>query len=182
MIPDKGIRKMVWPTNGARPTVFVPADRLERFGPIVASQVQPASLDVRLSGEFVRHPDGQKFSTDSPYRLSPGECVLGSLVETLEMRSDNVVARIEGKSSWARKFLTIHSAGFVDPGFIGDLTLEIKNDGMGMLELVPGVRIAQISFQFLSAPVDRLYGSAGLKSHYQGQKGPTQSCLSGDGA
>jgi dCTP deaminase len=162
----------------------VPPSRLERFGPIVGSQIQPASIDVRLGGEFIRHPDGQKFSTDSryPYRLSPGECVLASLVETLYMRERNVVARIEGKSSWARKFLTIHSAGFVDPGFVGDLTLEIKNDGMVMLELVPGIRIAQISFQFLSAPADRLYGNAGLKSHYQGQKGPTQSWLSGSGA
>jgi dCTP deaminase len=93
---------------------------------------------------------------------------------------DNVVARVEGKSSLARIFLTVHSAGFIDPGFRGDVTLELKNDGMVPLRLVPGMLIAQISFQTLDAPALRPYGHEGLNSHYQGQRGPRQSRLGGN--
>lgn len=160
-----------------RPLVFVPEERVERFGPIDGSQIQPASLDVRLGPEFVRHPDHTRI-IPSPegqgYLLGAGECVLASLVESVALW-DNVVARVEGKSSWARQFLTVHSAGFVDPGFKGDITLELKNDGHANIWLVPGVPIAQISFQWLAAPAHRPYGSDGLNSHYQYQMGPTTS-------
>lgn len=158
------------------PLVFVPADRLERFGPMDASQVQPASLDVRLGPEFITHPEGTRLipAEDYLYPLQPGECLLGSLVEAVAIW-DNVVARVEGKSSWARKFLTVHSAGFIDPGFQGDITLELKNDGNEVLYLQPGVRIAQLSFQWLAAPAKRPYGTEGLGSHYQYQKGPTEA-------
>jgi dCTP deaminase len=98
--------------------------------------------------------------------------VLASLVEAVGIWND-VVARVEGKSSWARHFLTVHSAGFIDPGFQGDITLELKNDGQQELYLEPGVFIAQISFQWLAAPAKRPYGTEGLDSHYQYQKGPT---------
>jgi dCTP deaminase len=159
------------------PLVFVPPDRLERFGPMDASQVQPASLDVRLGEEFITHPEGSRIipsAEGSGYQIRPGECLLASLVETVAIW-DNVVARVEGKSRWARQFLTVHSAGFIDPGFQGDITLELKNDGATDLWLVPGVRIAQLSFQWLAAPAKRPYGSEGLGSHYQYQKGPTEA-------
>lgn len=157
------------------PIVFVSGERLERFGPIDGSQVQPASLDVRLGPDFITHPDGTRVipAVDgNGYQLRPGECLLASLVETVAIW-DNVVARVEGKSSWARQFLTVHSAGFIDPGFKGDITLELKNDGAIDLWLVPGVPIAQISFQWLAAPAKRPYGTDGLNSHYQYQMGPT---------
>ena len=158
------------------PLVFVPKERLERFGPMDYSQVQPASLDVRLGPEFITHPDGTRIipGEEGQYQLRPGECLLASLVETMALW-DNVVARVEGKSSWARKFLTVHSAGFIDPGFQGDITLELKNDGAQDLWLTPGDRIAQISFQWLAAPAKRPYGTEGLGSHYQYQKGPTEA-------
>lgn len=179
MIPDWGIRESVFPCNGANPTVFVPAERLARFGPIQDSQIQPASLDVRLGDDFITHPQGFRFQipeiAESGILLHPGDCILGSLVERLDMRADNVAARIEGKSSWARQFLTVHSAGFIDPGFTGDVTLELKNDGQRELLLTPGVLIAQISFHFLAAPARRLYGEEGNQSHYQGQIGTTEA-------
>jgi dCTP deaminase len=163
--------------EGKPPIVTVPWDRREIFGKIEPQQIQPASLDVRLAADFIRHPDGQRFGTDAryPYVLSPGDCVLGCLLETFEM-PNNVVARVEGKSSWARRFLTVHAAGFIDPGFKGDITLELKNDGWEKIELHPGVTIAQISFETLDAPALRPYGIEILGSHYQGQKGPTPSC------
>jgi dCTP deaminase len=177
MFSDQMIEEIVWPTNMVKPTVFVPPKRFDRFGSISHSQIQPASLDVRLGPDFLRHPSGEAVhvAEGQAYSMAAGECLLASLVETVEMRCDNVAARVEGKSSWARKFLTVHAAGFVDPGFIGDITLELKNDGHARIELRPGVAIAQISFHFLDAPARRLYGNEGIGSHYQFQKGPTAS-------
>ena len=176
MMPDWGIRESVWPTNGSRPTVVVPWDRRE-FGPIKEEQIQPASLDVRLGPEIVTHPRGERIllSETQSYTLRPGKCVLASLVERLDMWADNVAARIEGKSTWARRFLTVQSAGFIDPGFRGDVTLELKNDGELDLVFRPGVLIAQISFHFLAAPAHKLYGDRSLNSHYQQQIGTTEA-------
>jgi dCTP deaminase len=98
--------------------------------------------------------------------------VLASLVERFVV-PDDLVARVEGKSSWARRFLTVHSAGFIDPGFRGDITMELKNDGGLVLELRPGMVIAQVSFQQMTGPAARPYGTRGLGSHYQGQSGAT---------
>ena len=157
------------------PIAWVPEERLDRFGPVGDWQVQPASLDVRLGPEFVEHPSGSRLyvTPDAAYSLMPGDCVLGSLVEAVAI-PDNAVARVEGKSTWARHFLTVHSAGFIDPGFRGDITLELKNDGKLPLILEPGRSIAQLSFLWLAAPAGRPYGSDGLGSHYQYQKGPTE--------
>lgn len=173
---DSLISAALAPGRSLTPLAWVPDDRYEAFGPIDVSQVQPASLDVRLAGQFIRHPDGQFFETDAryPYHLEPGGCVLGCLVERFALPED-VVARVEGKSSWARHFLTVHSAGFIDPGFRGDVTLELKNDGHATLELTPGALIAQVSFQWLVAPARRPYGTEGLGSHYQNQEGATPS-------
>ena len=158
------------------PLVWVPKEREERFGFITSSQVQPASLDVRLGPEFIGHPSGAQsyIGEDCAYKLMPGDCVLASLVESVAI-PDNVAARVEGKSSWARQFLTVHSAGFIDPGFQGDITLELKNDGKRPLTLTPGDLIAQLSFHWLAAPAARPYGTDGLGSHYQHQKGPTEA-------
>lgn len=173
MWSDKTIRRGLY--ESTRPIAYVEQFyRMDRFGPIQDEQIQPASLDVRLSNEFIRHPDGQKFelAEGRKYRLSPGECVLGCLVESVDIPA-GAVARIEGKSSWARQFLTVHSAGFIDPGFSGDVTMELKNDGMLRLDLEPGVPIAQISFEWLDEVPLRTYGNEELRSHYQGQRGPT---------
>jgi dCTP deaminase len=157
--------------------VYVPRDRYDQFGPIQDSQIQPASLDVRLSDHFITHPEGARvFATNEFWTLQPGDCILGSIVERFRL-ADNEVARVEGKSSWARHFLTVHSAGFIDPGFHGDITLELKNDGHHEIELRPGAVIAQVSFQLLVAPAVRPYGSRGLNSHYQGQRNTTPSAL-----
>lgn len=183
MLNDFAIRQGVFPppeavARGARAAVYVPRERRELFGPIQDSQIQPASLDVRLGTSFHTHPGGNPFTLQigTSWMLAPGDCVLGSLVERFHL-ADNEVARVEGKSSWARKFLTVHSAGFIDPGFHGDITMELKNDGYQTITLWPGVVIAQVSFQFLVAPAVRPYGSEGLNSRYQGQVGATPSAL-----
>lgn len=172
MMPDWHIEKLVWPENG-RQSVFVPEER-SQFGAINNWQLQPASLDVRLAGDFLNHPGGLPFKAEYWVEMPPGDCLLACLVERFSL-PDNVVARVEGKSSWARKFLTVHSAGFIDPGFRGDITLELKNDGTERLRLPIGSPIAQVSFQFLDAPARRPYGSVGLESHYQGQTGANAS-------
>lgn len=177
MIPDVGILQMIWPTNDVKPSVYVPTSRSE-FGQIDNQQVQPASLDVRLARDLIRHPSGEYVTMgDGGYSMAPGECLLATCVETFEMRADNVVARIEGKSSWARRFLTIHAAGFIDPGFCGDITLELKNDGHARIHLNPGIAIAQVAFSFLAGPTQRVYGDRTLGSHYQYQSGPTPSWI-----
>ena len=112
---------------------------------------------------------------DEPFILHPGEFVLGSTLEWVEL-PDDIVARLEGKSSLGRLGLVIHStAGFVDPGWKGDLTLELSNNSKLPITLYSGMKICQISFMALTTPADRPYGSAGLGSRYQGQKGPVAS-------
>lgn len=175
MWPDKLIISALSSQRGsssAPPIAWVPEERVADYGQIADSQVQPASLDVRLGGEFILQPSGELVRLDPYFAFSlvPGQCVLATLVERICI-PDNVVARIEGKSTWARKFLTVHSAGFIDPGFTGDVTLELKNDGPHRIEMKPGDAIAQLSFQWLAAPAIRPYGSEGIGSHYQGQKG-----------
>lgn len=156
---------------------YVPEDRLPIYGPIRDSQIQPASLDVRLGGHFHTpffSASGleTEIGPEHSYVLEPGDCVLSHLVEKVRIPND-ALARIEGKSTWARKFLTVHSAGFIDPGFEGDVVLELKNDSPIHIPLTPGMVIAQISFADLAAPAVRPYGSGGLGSHYQSQSGAT---------
>lgn len=178
MLPDMAIVNLMSRQSGM-PTVYVPSDRIDRYGDIKPQQIQPASLDVRLYHEFISYESGGTYPgqiwPDGLLIIEPGACVLASIVERLDMRADNLAARVEGKSSWARQFLTVHSAGFIDPGFRGDITLELKNDGPRSIKLPAGVVIAQLSFHLLSAPATRLYGEAGLGSHYQGQMGPTEA-------
>jgi len=112
---------------------------------------------------------------DDPFMLHPGEFVLGSTLEKLTLAND-LVARIEGKSSLGRLGLMIHStAGFIDPGWSGNLTLELANVSRLPITLYFGMRIGQISFQHMTTEVDRPYGSKELSSRYQGQQSPTAS-------
>ena len=158
--------------------------------PLDETMIQPASVDVKLDHRFAvftnsRHaailatnpPDDLTETIAVPagetFILHPGDFVLASTVETLTLPED-IAARLEGKSSMGRLGLMIHStAGFVDPGWRGQITLELSNVARIPIELSPGMKIGQLSFLFLSSPCDRPYGSPGLGSRYQGQIGPT---------
>jgi dCTP deaminase len=107
--------------------------------------------------------------------LHPGEFVLGSTLEVVGL-ADDIVARLEGKSSLGRIGLLIHStAGFIDPGFRGQVTLELSNVANLPIAIYPGMKIGQVSFYQLSTPAEHPYGSPGAGSKYQGQSGPTPS-------
>ena len=154
--------------------------------------IQPASVDVHLDKKLLvfrnsRRPyidvrentddltEMVEVAEETPFILHPGEFALGSTTEHIEL-PDNLVARLEGKSSLGRIGLVIHStAGYVDPGWKGRLTLELSNMARLPITLYAGMKIGQISFQRLTTPVDRLYGSAELDSKYQGQSDPTPS-------
>jgi len=154
--------------------------------------VQPSSVDVHVDSQFrvfanSRYPyiDVRREMPDltellsvadgEPFILHPGEFVLGSTLERVALPSD-VVARLEGKSSLGRLGLLIHStAGYVDPGWDGYLTLELSNVANLPITIYPGMRIGQISFFRLSTPAAVPYGSRAAHSKYQGQRGPTPS-------
>ena len=160
--------------------------------PLDFGDVQPASVDVHLSDKILvfrnsRRPyiDVRKdvsdltemvaIRDDAPFILHPGEFVLGSTIEDIGLPND-LVARLEGKSSLGRIGLLIHStAGYVDPGWRGRLTLELSNVNNLPITLYSGMPIGQISFTRLSGPAIRPYGSAQLGSKYQGQSEPTPS-------
>ena len=151
--------------------------------------MQPASVDLRLGSSFrvfhnhrtsaidLREPPTnltEEISAEM-FVIHPGEFVLGVTEEYVEL-PDDIVARIEGKSSLGRLGLIVHAtAGFVDPGFKGTLTLEITNLTRVPIKLYPGILIAQLSFMTLDAPAERPYGSEALGSHYQGQTAATES-------
>ena len=160
--------------------------------PLGENAIQPASVDVHLDRGFlvfrnsrVPYIDVRKgaedlterveITDDVPFILHPGEFVLGSTLENIGLPND-LVARVEGKSSLGRLGVLIHStAGYVDPGWNGNLTLELSNVNNLPVTLYYGMKIGQISFTELSSPSDRPYGSADLGSKYQGQKEPTAS-------
>jgi len=140
-------------------------------------QLQPASLDLRLGGKFIlRSPSGD-FTLDvtkgEPVSIYPGECLLARTEETVTLPG-YLAARVEGKSTWGRQFLSIHStAGFIDPGFHGTITLELKNEGKRIVFIHPGDFICQLSFEQLDEEAERKYGDKALRSHYWGQEEPT---------
>ncbi|WP_203336474.1 dCTP deaminase [Nocardioides limicola] len=160
--------------------------------PFAEEMVQPSSIDVRLDRFFRvfenhRYPhidpaEDQPDLTrevepigDEPFILHPGEFVLGSTYEVVGL-PDDVAARLEGKSSLGRLGLLTHStAGFIDPGFTGHVTLELANVANLPIKLWPGMKIGQLCFFRLSSPADHPYGSAKYGSRYQGQRGPTPS-------
>jgi len=160
--------------------------------PFDDEMVQPSSVDVRLDRFFrvfenhryphidpaedqpdltrAVEPDG-----DEPFILHPGEFVLGSTYEVVTL-PDDIAARLEGKSSLGRLGLLTHStAGFIDPGFSGHVTLELSNVATLPIKLWPGMKIGQLCFFRLSSPSRHPYGSEKYGSRYQGQRGPTPS-------
>jgi dCTP deaminase len=160
--------------------------------PYVPEAVQPSSVDLHLDNRFrvfrnsrypyidVREEQPEltelvQIVDDEPFILHPGEFVLGSTLERVAL-PDDVVARLEGKSSLGRLGLLIHStAGYVDPGWDGNLTLELSNVANLPITLYDGMRIGQISFQRMSSPVEVAYGDPKLGSRYRGQRDPTAS-------
>lgn len=165
--------------------------RIEPFAP---DCIQPSSVDLHLYHEFLvfrnsRRPfiDVREPQTDltdliavpdgEAFILHPGEFVLGSTREIVGVPVD-LVGRLDGKSSLGRCGLMIHStAGYVDPGFSGRLTLELSNVANLPIALYPGMPIAQISFSRMTTPADKPYGDASIGSKYQGQMGPRASEL-----
>ncbi|GAA1637486.1 dCTP deaminase [Kribbella alba] len=163
-----------------------------QLDPFDAAMVQPSSVDVRLDRFFrvfenhryphidpaEEQPDLTRMvepAGEEPFILHPGEFVLGSTYELVAL-PDDVAARLEGKSSLGRLGLLTHStAGFIDPGFSGHVTLELSNVATLPIKLWPGMKIGQLCFFRLSSPAEHPYGSAKYGSRYQGQRGPTPS-------
>jgi dCTP deaminase len=160
--------------------------------PYSEALIQPSSIDVRVDSKFrvfhnarypfidVRRPMDDltelvEISEDEPFILHPGEFVLGQTLESIAL-PDDLVARLEGKSSRGRLGLLIHStAGFVDPSFEGNLTLELSNVANLPITIYYGMPIGQISFMRMDGPVETPYGATGARSKYQGQAEPTPS-------
>ena len=165
--------------------------------PYDPAMVQPSSIDVRVDRYFrvfenhrypfidPKHAQPEltqevETEVDHPFILHPGEFVLGSTLEVVGL-GDDIVARLEGKSSLGRLGLLIHStAGFIDAGFDGHITLELANVASLPITLYPGMKIGQLSFYELSTPAEHPYGSDEAGSKYQGQRGPTPSRIERD--
>ncbi|MBV7363398.1 dCTP deaminase [Actinomycetaceae bacterium TAE3-ERU4] len=163
-----------------------------KLEPLDMELLQPASIDVRLDRYF-RLFDNHRYAVidpaadqsdlthlvdagaDGPFVLHPGEFVLGATLECVTL-PDNIAARLEGKSSLGRLGLLTHStAGFIDPGFTGHVTLELSNTATMPILLYPGMKIGQLCFFELSSPAEKPYGQGAHGSRYQGQRGPTAS-------
>jgi dCTP deaminase len=163
-----------------------------RIDPFDDALVQPCSIDVRVGDTFrvfrnSRYPyidvkramedltELVRIEGDDPFILHPGEFVLGVVLERVTL-PDDLVATLDGKSSLGRLGLVVHqTAGVVDAGFDGHITLELANMANLPITVYAGMRIAQLSFMTLTTPVDQPYGSGGLGSKYQGQREPTPS-------
>ena len=160
--------------------------------PFSESMIQPSSVDVRLD-KFFRVFENHKYSVidpsieqaeltrevvaegNEPFILHPGEFVLASTYEVITL-PDDIAGRLEGKSSLGRLGLLTHStAGFIDPGFSGHITLELSNVANLPVKLFPGMKIGQLCLIKLSSPAEHPYGSEKYGSRYQGQRGPTAS-------
>ncbi|WP_216378699.1 dCTP deaminase [Arcanobacterium phocae] len=170
---------------------FVSAGHIE-LDPWDPAMIQPSSVDVHLDRMFrlfanhkydVIDPAKEQpeltrlveVEPDGAFVLHPGEFVLGATYEYVSL-GDNVAARLEGKSSLGRLGLLTHStAGFIDPGFSGHITLELSNTATMPIKLYPGMKIGQLCFFQLSSPAEQPYGSGANESRYQGQRGPTAS-------
>lgn len=155
-------------------------------------RLQPASLEMTLDNQVLRQGNGfrqvnamggggwlipqilwEEGTLDDRAFLGPGEFALATTVETVKIPTD-LVAQVNGKSSLARQGLIVHTtAGFIDPGFRGQITLELKNVSNYPVPLWAGMPVCQLVFYQMTSPSERPYGSKGLGSHYQGQIGPT---------
>lgn len=163
-----------------------------KIDPFQPEMIQPSSIDVRLDRYFrvfenhryphidpsIEQPDLTRVvepEGDEPFILHPGEFVLASTYEVITL-PDDVASRLEGKSSLGRLGLLTHStAGFIDPGFSGHVTLELSNVATLPIKLWPGMKIGQLCMFRLSSPAEHPYGSQKYGSRYQGQRGPTPS-------
>ncbi|MER5645493.1 dCTP deaminase [Streptosporangium sp. NPDC002524] len=172
-------------------TAEVEAGRV-RIDPFQPEMIQPSSVDVRLDRYFrvfenhryphidpaVEQPDLTRMvepDKGEPFILHPGEFVLASTYEVVTL-PDDIASRLEGKSSLGRLGLLTHStAGFIDPGFSGHVTLELSNVATLPIKLWPGMKIGQLCMFRLSSPAEYPYGSEKYGSRYQGQRGPTPS-------
>jgi len=161
-------------------------------------QIQPASVDLRLGRSFLEfqranipciHPESERETDeyveetvvpeDGEYVLHPGDFVLGTTRERVEIPPD-LIAHVQGRSSLGRLAIVIHAtAGIIDPGYRGQITLELSNLGTAPVALTPGMRISQVLFTELSTSAERPYGS-GRGSKYQDQSGPQASRIQGD--
>ncbi|MFB6307735.1 MAG: dCTP deaminase [Haloarculaceae archaeon] len=161
-------------------------------------QIQPASVDLRLGREFLEfqhanipciHPNSEQeteeyteetvVDEDGEYILHPGDFVLGTTQERVAI-PDDLIAHVEGRSSLGRLAIVVHAtAGLADPGYQGQITLELSNLGTAPVALTPGMRISQLTFTELSSPAERPYGEE-RGSKYQGQSGPQASKIEGD--
>jgi dCTP deaminase len=160
--------------------------------PLDEALIQPSSVDVRVDRYFrvfhnaryayidVKEPQEDltelvEVDDGTPFILHPGEFVLGSTFERIRL-PDDLVARLEGKSSLGRLGLLIHStAGFIDPGWNGHVTLELSNVANLPITIYHGMKIGQLSFVQMTEPAETPYGAGELGSKYQGQRGPTPS-------
>ena len=161
-------------------------------------QIQPASVDLRLGPEFLEfrrtnipciHPDTDAAVEDyvsetvveegDDFVLHPGDFVLGTTLERVEIPPD-LIAHVEGRSSLGRLAVVVHAtAGLCDPGYRGQITLELSNLGTAPVALTPGMRVSQLTFTELTSPAERPYGSD-RGSKYQDQSGPQASLIGGD--
>jgi len=165
--------------------------------PLDGDAIQPASVDLRLDDSFRIFRVTSRAFVDvreavddltelvtiahhEPFVLQPGAFCLATTLETITL-PDDIVARVDGRSSLGRLGLLVHAtAGYVDPGWRGKLTLELSNQSQMPIALYYGMRVSQISFLELSSAAERPYGTPGLGSKYQGQTGPTPSRISED--
>ena len=163
-----------------------------------ALQIQPASVDLRLGREFLEfertnipciHPNAEReveeyvseteIAEDGEFILHPGDFVLGTTIERVEV-PDDLIAHVEGRSSLGRLAIVVHAtAGLCDPGYRGQITLELSNLGAAPVALSPGMRVSQLTFTELSSRAEVPYGS-GRGSKYQDQAGPQASRIGGD--
>jgi dCTP deaminase len=161
-------------------------------------QIQPASIDLRLGRQFLEfqhanipciHPDSERevdeyveetvVDEDGEFILHPGDFVLGTTHERVAI-PDDLIAHVEGRSSLGRLAIVVHAtAGLCDPGYEGQITLELSNLGTAPVALTPGMRISQLTFTELKTPAERPYGEE-RGSKYQGQSGPQASKIQGD--
>lgn len=158
MLSDRSIRKQIEEGNLV-------------VSPVSLSQLQPVSIDLRL-GAVLSDTDTSPWHGD--YTMKPQEFILGSTYERVRL-GNNLVGQVHGKSTRARQGLIVHAAGLVDPGFEGQLTLEMFNMSSEPIFLKQLMLIAQISFEHVSCTPERPYGHPDLNSHYQGQRGPTRA-------
>jgi len=166
VLSDRTIRTLLERADGrlsiATPSAF----------PMSDEQFQPASVDLRLAD--IKGALAVKIPAEDPwvFNIPPGVFALGSTIEWVTL-GKQVVGQVHGKSSWARRGLMVECAGLVDPGFSGQLTLELKNLTEKTIRVEQGKRICQLSLDWVDTVPDRVYGDPALRSRYQGQEGPT---------